>query len=284
MRHPRFHLFNSAIKVCFHVASPYTLDVEDAQRDLVDPAVKGTLNVLKSCHKNKIRRVVLTSSVAAITDAPKAGYTFTEKDFNELSTLARNPYFFSKICAELAAWDFVKDKPEMKLVSINPSGVIGPSLNKDLNATPKFLLEFLSGKFPFLFEAYIPMVHIDDVVEAHIKGGSLPESKFQGTGPHRFLCTQVPAPSYERILQILKEKYPKGTFPSSYQVPSWIPYALSYFYGAGTGSFLRTNISKGEMLLSNDVIKKEFRMEFQSVEKAICDTVDDFIKWGHLPA
>jgi dihydroflavonol-4-reductase len=82
---------------------------DDAQKDLVDPAVKGTTNVLHTCARTPdLRRVVLTSSVAAITDSPKPEHTYTEADWNEESSLDRNPYYYSKAMAERAAWDFVE--------------------------------------------------------------------------------------------------------------------------------------------------------------------------------
>ena len=83
-----------------HTASPYMTDVEDPQRDLVDPAVEGTLSVLNACERaGTVKRVVLTSSFAAITDEPD-GSLLDETVWNTKSTLKRNPYYFSKAQAE----------------------------------------------------------------------------------------------------------------------------------------------------------------------------------------
>jgi len=91
-----------------HAASPYFLDTQDSQQDLVDPALKGTLNVLQACAKaGSVKKVVLTSSVAAVFDEPISGHVYTEKDWNETSSLKRNPYYYSKTLAERSAWDFV---------------------------------------------------------------------------------------------------------------------------------------------------------------------------------
>lgn len=89
-----------------------------------DPAVNGTKNVLNSCRKFKVKQVILTSSVAAITDSPINGHVYTEDDWNQTSSLSRNPYYFSKTMAEKAAWKFVEELPEeekFKLVVINVS-------------------------------------------------------------------------------------------------------------------------------------------------------------------
>ena len=79
-----------------HTASPYVLDAKDPQRDLVDPAVSGTRNVLSACQRAAtVKRVVLTSSMAAITDEPESDHVLTESDWNEKSSLERNPYYYS---------------------------------------------------------------------------------------------------------------------------------------------------------------------------------------------
>jgi len=116
--------YDSAVAGCelvIHTASPYVMNVKDPQRDLIDPAVNGTLNVLGSAKAAGVRRVVLTSSMAAISDEPVDGKVFTEDDWNEQSSLERNPYYFSKTVAERAAWKFVEDEhPGFDLIAINP--------------------------------------------------------------------------------------------------------------------------------------------------------------------
>src|SRR5687768_14306328 len=112
-----------------HCASPYVLDVANPQRDLVDPAVNGTRAVLNaSAESGSVRRVVVTSSMAAITDEPDSR-VLTEADWNVRSSLDRNPYYYSKTLAERTAWAFVEERrPAFDLVVINPFAIIGPSL------------------------------------------------------------------------------------------------------------------------------------------------------------
>ncbi|MCA9582595.1 MAG: NAD-dependent epimerase/dehydratase family protein, partial [Myxococcales bacterium] len=105
-----FDLAAQGVDYVMHTASPYTLDVADPERDLVKPAEEGTLNVLRSCKRSStVKRVVLTSSMAAVTDEPLSGKIYTEADWNGTSSLQRNPYFYSKARAERAAWAFVED-------------------------------------------------------------------------------------------------------------------------------------------------------------------------------
>ena len=130
--------YNEAMKGCevvFHTASPFTLDVKDPQKQLVDPAVNGTANVLNSASQtSSVKRVVLTSSCAAIyTDAKDCaeapGGVLTEKVWNTKSSLSYQPYSYSKTMAEKKAWELKDEQDQWDLVVMNPSFVMGPSLN-----------------------------------------------------------------------------------------------------------------------------------------------------------
>ena len=113
------------------------MEYKDAQKELIEPAVNGTLNVLKSVQKSQsVKRVVLTSSCAAIVDAPDHGKVFTELDWN--TTFKSGEYYRSKALAEKAAWDFCASN-NIDLVSINPFMIVGPSLNDQHNSSTDVL-------------------------------------------------------------------------------------------------------------------------------------------------
>ena len=128
------------VDAILHLASPYIVNVKDPQRDLVDPAVQGTLSMLRAAKANpRVKRVVLTSSMAAVTDEPDER-VLTEADWNRKSSLTRNPYYYSKTLAERAAWDFMAaERPGFDLVVINPFLVMGPSHTRAVNASPEVL-------------------------------------------------------------------------------------------------------------------------------------------------
>ena len=125
--------------IVFHTASPFTIDVKDPQKELVDPAVLGTRNVLEEANRsNTVRRVVLTSSCAAIygdnADCQAApGGVLTEEVWNTSSSLTHQAYSYSKTQAEKAAWEIADKQDRWDLVVINPSFVLGPGINP--NAT-----------------------------------------------------------------------------------------------------------------------------------------------------
>ena len=121
--------------IVFHTASPFTIDVQDPQKQLVDPAKLGTRNVLEEANRQEsVRRVVLTSSCAAIygdnTDCQRApGGVLTEDVWNTSSSLQHQAYSYSKTVAEQEAWEIVDNQSRWDLVVINPSLVIGPGIN-----------------------------------------------------------------------------------------------------------------------------------------------------------
>jgi nucleoside-diphosphate-sugar epimerase len=120
----------------FHTASPFTVNVKDPQTQLIDPAVKGTRNVLAEASRtDSVKRVVLTSSCAAIyTDAIDCATapngTLTEDIWNTTASLDYQPYSYSKLLAEKAAWEVANAQSQWDLVVVNPSLVIGPATNQ----------------------------------------------------------------------------------------------------------------------------------------------------------
>ncbi|XP_057810812.1 phenylacetaldehyde reductase-like isoform X2 [Salvia miltiorrhiza] len=163
--------FDSIIHDCvgvFHTASPVTLVTTNPQADLIDPAVKGTLNVLKSCCEAKsVRRVVLTSSIVAVAYNRKAigaDVVVDETCHSDLALCQENKewYNLSKTLAEQAAWNFANENG-IDLVVMNPGLVLGPILQPTLNFTSQLVVDII--KVPFY-----QCVDVRDVAHAHIMG------------------------------------------------------------------------------------------------------------------
>jgi dihydroflavonol-4-reductase len=196
--------FDDAVKDCtfvFHTASPFQLRVDDPQRDLVDPAVNGTLNVLRAIERlkdNKVRRVVLTSSVAAIKSQPRAE-PYTEKDWNNFSTIKTEPYPFSKTEAEKAAWEFSQGK-KWDLVVINPSFILGPTLSNRIDSTSVNVVKaMLEGKMQPMTASFC-IIHVSDVAKAHALAAELPSA-----GGERFCVASYDSLNQADWIQILKD-------------------------------------------------------------------------------
>ncbi len=119
----------------YHTASPFTVDIKDPQKELINPAVIGTSNVLNTAKEiSSVKRVVVTSSCAAIyTDAidtinaPEG--KLTEEVWNTTATIDYQPYSLSKTLAEKKAWEIANSQSKWDLIVINPCLVLGPALN-----------------------------------------------------------------------------------------------------------------------------------------------------------
>ena len=154
-----------------HVASPFFLGEPDNEDVFVKPAVEGTLRVLEACSNSEVKKVVLTSSMAAVGYGhAKEKNIFSEEDWSktdgEISAYAK-----SKTLAEKAAWNYLKDLPEdkkFKLTVINPVAVTGPMLTDDIGSSNDFLLKLINGSMPACPKIHMGYIDVRDVAKAHI--------------------------------------------------------------------------------------------------------------------
>ena len=158
-----------------HVASPYPLNQPKDESVLIKPAVEGTERVVSLAIKNNVKKIVLTSSVVAVS----VGHT--KKEYSEEDwSFADKPiaaYAKSKTLAEKKAWELIKKADtDTKLTVINPSGVIGPSLTSEISSTQLIIAGLMNGKIPVNLPIHIGYVDVRDVALAHIKALESPNS------------------------------------------------------------------------------------------------------------
>ncbi|MGO1117500.1 SDR family oxidoreductase [Rhodovibrionaceae bacterium A322] len=269
------------VDVVMHVASPYVLNVKDPQRDLVDPAVKGTLSMLRAAAgSSRIKRVIVTSSMAAVTDEPD-GRVLTEKDWNSKSSLSRNPYFYSKVRSEQAAWKFMEEeKPAFDLVVINPHMVTGPSMTADINTSNQNLIDIVSGQYPAVIDMTLCIVDVRDVADAHVAAMETPEAE------GRYLCSSGTMTIEALVALLRKEGYGHCKLPKFDWTGPWgtrLMKLLSYTQPSGIGTVLRTHIGR-DIAFDNNKIIRDLGMNFRSPAESVIDTLADLSKWGHIPA
>jgi dihydroflavonol-4-reductase len=277
------HAFDEAVNGCeyvLHTASPYHIDVADPQRDLVDPAVDGTLSVLRSClASGSVQRVVLTSSVAAITDRAD-GHVNTEADWNTRSSLTRNPYYYSKTLAERAAWSFVeRNGIAFDLVVMNPFYVIGPSLGPDQNTSHRFFIGFTNGTVPVILAIEWPFVDVRDVATAHVLAMERPNAE------GRYLVAAANR-TMRQVLALLDangwgDRYRLPTLPFDGRDGIQLSKLVAALQSSGTRDYLMNRLG-GSMRFDNSKVRKELGLEFRDVDQTILETMDDLERWGHL--
>jgi nucleoside-diphosphate-sugar epimerase len=184
-----------------HVASPFPASLPKHEDDLIIPARDGALRVLRASRDSGVKRVVLTSSYAAI------GYghgtqtrPFDETDWTDLSHGDVPPYQKSKTLAERAAWDFIaQDGGGLELAVVNPVGVFGPLLGPDYSTSILLVQRLMNGTVPGLPRFSIGVVDVRDVADLHLRAMTDPKARGE-----RFLAVAGPAMTPIDIARTLK--------------------------------------------------------------------------------
>lgn len=170
-----------------HIASPIPAGAPRNDDELVRPARDGALRVLAAARNAGVRRVVMTSSTAAICYGMNGNSgTFTEADWTDPTHPDTYPYVRSKVIAERAARDFIATEGgAMEFVTINPGAVIGPVLSNDFSPSLEIVAKLMNGALPGLPRFGFPLVDVRDIADAHLKAMTL---DLQGKPTERFLC------------------------------------------------------------------------------------------------
>ena len=162
----------SGIDVLIHSASPFPLVMPKNEEEIIRPAVDGTIRALKAAKNAGVKRVILTSSNAAVfgRDLPKGAKEFDETMWTDVNhPIGRAPYRRSKTLAERAAWDFVKNEaPEIALTTINPTLVIGKPLDEKFGSSMAIIDQLIKGTKKMLPDLRVGIVDVKDVARMHV--------------------------------------------------------------------------------------------------------------------
>src|SRR5258706_2668668 len=182
--------WQAAVQGCeyvLHVASPFPAQEPEREDDLIAPAREGSLRVLRAAAAGGVKRVVLTSSLAAVLEGRWKGHrTFDENNWSDVNGKI-GAYAKSKTLAERAAWDFVKNlegNHPLELSVINPSYVLGPPLGDDVRTSGELISRLMRHEIPGVPHIRWLIVDVRDVAAAHIAAMTVPEAAGQ-----RFCCT-----------------------------------------------------------------------------------------------
>ena len=186
-----------------HVASPIPVAQPKNPDELIVPAREGTLRVLRAARDSGARRVVLTSSFAAVGYTPKPGAEFTEADWTDPDTPGLAPYPRSKVIAERAAWDLMeREGGSTDLVVVNPTFILGPTLTTHLGSSMQGIKAMLDGSLGVLRRQRFGIADVRDVADLHIRAMAAPEA-----GGKRFLAVaDGPTLSFLDLAQCLRNR------------------------------------------------------------------------------
>ena len=213
-----------------HVASPFPVNQPRDADELVRPAREGTLRVLKAARDAGVRRVVQTSSFAAVGYGhPERATPFDETDWTNLDGPGVTAYVKSKTLAERAAWDFVaREGSGLELATVNPVGVLGPVLGRDLSSSVELLRSLMEGAVPAAPRTWFGLVDVRDVADLHVRAMTSPAAKGE-----RFIATGGDFLSVIEMARILRaEAGPLGKKAPSWQMPDCLVRLMALFMPA----------------------------------------------------
>jgi nucleoside-diphosphate-sugar epimerase len=202
-----------------HVASPFPVGVPKHEDELIRPARDGALRVLRAARAAGVRRVVLTSSFAAIGYGHKEqAAPFDETSWTDLGYKGLTAYAKSKTIAERAAWDFVAKEGGLELAVVNPVGVFGPVLGPDTSTSVMIVERILKGSMPGLPHMVFGVVDVRDVADLHLRAMTDPRARGE-----RFLAVAGDFLALSDIGRILKARLgDRAARATTRELPDWL--------------------------------------------------------------
>ena len=260
-----------------HVASPFPVNVPEHEDELIVPAREGALRLLRAARGAGVKRVVLTSSFAAIGYGhPPVDRPFTEHDWTKPEGEGVSAYAKSKTLAERAAWDFMaKEGGDMELAVVNPVGVFGPALGADFSTSIEIIKRMMDGALPALPRITFGVVDVRDVADLHLKAMTDPEAAGE-----RFLAVAGEFVSMRDIGLMLKRRMGAAArrVPTR-ELPDWLLRVLARF-DKSIGQIV-PELGKRKDATSEKALRV-LGWSPRSAEDAVVATAESLVKLGLL--
>jgi len=258
-----------------HMASPVPMKEPDDENNLIKPARDGAIRALKAAQGAGIKRIVLTSSIAAISSGLNVHRKYNEEDWSDLDNLNGSmlAYTKSKILAEKAAWEFVKGT-DIALTTIHPSVVIGPLIGSRHSSSTEVIRRIIQGKDPGWPKLGFSFVDVRDVANAHVKALQLSEAR-----GNRFICSNKYLWMSEIALILKKYLKPRGRKIKTWELPDFMVKLVALF--DPTVKMLLPELGR-KSEFDTSKIRTQLSWSPRSIEKSICDTAQSLIEHNIL--
>ncbi|KAJ5748219.1 NAD dependent epimerase/dehydratase [Penicillium nucicola] len=259
-----------------HVASPFPGATPKDENELIVPAREGTLRVLRFARDAGVKRVILTSSFAAIGYGHEQMPLFTEDHWSVLDGKIPVPaYHKSKTLAEKSAWDFIQNEGgNMELAVINPTGVFGPVLSPDFSTSIQIIEKMMKGKLPGCPKISFGVVDVRDLAQLHILAMTDPAAagqRFIGT------CDNGPFAMID-LANVLRDGRPAHAerLPT-WELPNLLVRAIALFRADLRVILPELGVQK---LINNEKSKSVLGWKPRSFEECVLDTADSLVEHG----
>ena len=265
----------AAVEGCdyvMHVASPLPNETPTSEDELIRPAVDGTLRVLRAAADAGVKRVILTSSIAAVGSGHRDEAMRTETDWSIVDRSQAYPK--SKTLAERAAWDFVRESG-VDLVAVNPGMVLGPLHSPTVGTSVQVVHRLLTRDVPASPKMGFALVDVRDVATAHRLALQTPAAagnRYILAGEHMWM---------RDIAAVLAEEFnPLGYRVPTGSLPTWLLRLMARF-----DSSIRPALDfvGRRELVSADKANRELGWTMRPVRDTILDTARSLIELGLAP-
>ena len=258
-----------------HTAAVVVLKSKRAQKEIVDPSVVGTRNILDAIDASStVRSLVHTSSTAAIRPRSwEDGQTLTTDTWANDATIEENPYGLAKYSAEklVRDWHSSTESP-VRMVTINPCVVLGPPLSKrHLRGSPSFLMMLLRREIPFVIPMHISIVDVRDVAEAHVRALTMGED----AGRYLVVSGQM---WWKEIARAIKAENPTLRVPTR-QIPYSLSLIVSMFHPRVSLSWARMHLGK-RLFWDSSPAQRDLGMSWRKPRDSVLDTIPPILENG----
>ncbi|ETL94552.1 hypothetical protein F442_07800 [Phytophthora nicotianae P10297] len=275
-----------------HTGTPSSCSVRDPLSEQQEPGVHSIgsrmhciipmmTNFIQACARSRIKRVVLTSSIAAMADSVTPDSIINDACWNVTSSLEKNPHFLSLKLAEEAAWQLVDQLPSdrrIDLVTMNPGTLFGPMLSKSkLAPGNQVIYDLITGQYSALVDLNWSMIDVRDCAVAHI--AALENNDARG----RYICVNRSVWMKEIVEILSNNGYSGRDLPWRVGLPRWVGRLPAYSIqlgqvGASLYAYDPTSVRSSPYL--GDKLVEHLNVRFRTVDSTLVESANDLLKWG----
>ncbi|RQO74384.1 aldehyde reductase [Pedobacter sp. KBW06] len=260
-----------------HIASPIHLKLPKNEDEMIRPAVDGTLRVLGAARDAGVKRVVMTSNFGAVGYSHKdPTQLITEDSWTNPNEKGLSAYNKSKVLAERAAWDFIKNEGEdLELTVINPTAILGPSFSEKLSSGFELLKNILDGTMKAIPNMELAIVDVRDLADLHIRAMETAAAKGQ-----RFLALSDGTMTLLQIAIFLKKEMPEiSQKVSDKTIPDWQVRIAALFSQKAKAILPLIGVNRKA---SNQKARQVLGWQPRAKEEAIISTVESLRKFNQI--
>ncbi|KAG6971278.1 hypothetical protein JG688_00004499 [Phytophthora aleatoria] len=275
-----------------HTGTPSSCSVRDPLSEQQEPGVHSIgsrmhciipmmTNFIQACARARIKRVVLTSSIAAMADSVTPDSIINDACWNVTSSLEKNPHFLSLKLAEEAAWQLVDQLPSdrrIDLVTMNPGTLFGPMLSKSkLAPGNQVIYDLITGQYSALVDLNWSMIDVRDCAVAHIT--ALENNDARG----RYICVNRSVWMKDIVEMLSNNGYSGRDLPWKVGLPRWVGRLPAYSIqlgqvGASLYAYDPASVRSSPYL--GDKLVEHLNVRFRTVDSTVVESANDLLKWG----